>query len=121
MKIFNGGLKTDFKVKAGTGGVVLTPGLKTFVLALALIGSLIRVGVFYSQTTDTTKTVESLKIKVDTLQIEAAVNQHAIDSKLALLVNLIDPENGKKELDKIDKAKEKLLKELKGKSNGKIL
>jgi len=90
---------------------------KLILTLLPIVFLLVKIGIFYAQTADTSKAVTILKSKVDTLQNTVIVNQHAIDQKVALLVRLIDPEHGKEKLKEIDDDKKKLLKELEDKND----
>jgi len=86
---------------------------------LGVIYLLTNIGIFYAQTSDTTKTVIILKSKIDTLQNKVIVEQLANSQKIDHLVTLLDPENGLAKIEKIDRDKKKLLKELESKNREK--
>jgi len=78
------------------------------------------IAAFAYQTQDTTKTVKKHEKKISHLQNKVITEQLANSQKMDHILTLLDPENGRAKIKKIEKDKAALLKELeeKEKDNG---
>ena len=106
-------IKTSDLKTNGNGEVVWRPGLKSIILLITLLGFGAKGVMFYAQTVDTTKTVKRLVNDVDSLKIEAYVNEKTTTKYVQEILRLLEPEKAENKIAKIEKERDEETKELK--------